>query len=141
MGLIAKIGSALLGGGVVKTAQGVANIIDQFVETEEERKAADIILMKVQQDPDKWQMEVNKLEATHRSIFVAGWRPAIGWICAFSLAWGWIVRPIVVTVLGAFKVVGVDVPGIEVQEAISLIMAMLGMGALRTYEKRQGLTG
>lgn len=136
MGLLDKI----LGTGVGKVADGVASAIDRFVETEEERKAADLLLLKAQAEPDKWQMEINKIEATHRSLFVAGWRPAIGWICAFSLAWGWIFRPIVTTIITSFNITA-TVPGIEVQEAISLIMAMLGMGALRTYEKRQGLTG
>lgn len=116
-------------------ATGVANIVDKFVETEEERKAADIILLKAQQEPDKWQALTNQIEARHRSLFVAGWRPAIGWICASALAWGWIVGPCL-----QFFYPEKPLPGINVSEAISLVMAMLGMGALRTYEKKSGLT-
>ncbi len=65
-----------------------------FVETSEERKAADLLLMKVQQNPDKWQSEINKIEAGHRTIFVAGWRPFIGWICGSGLAFHFIIFPL-----------------------------------------------
>lgn len=44
--------------------------------------------MKILQNPDKWQTEINKVEAGHRNVFIAGWRPMIGWICASSLLWG-----------------------------------------------------
>lgn len=136
MGLLDRI----VGAGVGQMAEGIAGAIDRFVETEEERKAADLLLLKAQQEPDKWQAEINKIEASHRSLFVSGWRPAIGWICALSLAWGWIARPIVDVAFAAFQI-DIDIPTIMTGEAISLVMAMLGMGALRTYEKKQGLTG
>ena len=128
--------SSLLGIGVGKAADGIASAIDKFVETPEEKKAAEIILMKAQQQPAKWQAEINKMEAGHRTVFVAGWRPFVGWVAALALAWGWIVGPILV-----FLYPGREMPAIEVGQAISLIMAMLGMGALRTYEKREGISG
>jgi len=131
MGLLSK----LIGGSVGEMADGVASAIDKFVETPEEKKAAELLLMKVQQEPDKWQAEINKIEAGHRSLFVAGWRPAVGWVCVFALAWGWIVGPILV-----FFLPGKILPAIEIGQAISLIMALLGMGALRSYEKKNDLT-
>lgn len=132
MGILSK----LIGGSIGEMASGVASAINQFVETPEEKKAAEILLMKVQQEPDKWQAEINKVEGEHRSLFVAGWRPAVGWVCVSALAWGWIIGPIV-------QFIWPDrvLPGIEVGQATSLIMAMLGMGALRTYEKKKGLAG
>ena len=125
----------LLGLDFGNMAEGVANAIDKFVETPEEKKAAELILMKAQQDPDKWQIEINKIEAGHRSIFVAGWRPAVGWVCVSALAWGWIVAPVI-------KVVSptTELPAIELGQAISLIMTMLGMSALRSYEKKNHIT-
>lgn len=125
----------MLGGGVLAGAQGVANIVDQFMETPDEKRAAAIVNRKLQQRPDEVQTEINKVEAGHRSLFVAGWRPAVGWICVFALGWGWILAPFL-----RFFYPDKTMPGIEVGEAISLIMAMLGMGALRTYEKRSNLT-
>jgi len=127
--------SSLVGGSIGEAADGVASAINQFVETKEEKKAAELLLMKVQQEPDKWQAEINKIEAGHRNMFIAGWRPAIGWICVFALGWGWILAPILQFLFPEKKM-----PAIELGEAISLVMAMLGMGALRSYEKRNTLT-
>lgn len=124
----------MLGSGVIEGAKGIAGIVDQFMETPDEKRAAEIVNRKLQQKPDELQVEINKVEAGHKTLFVAGWRPAIGWICASALAWGWIIAPIL-----QFFYPDYEMPAIEVGEAISLIMAMLGMGALRTYEKRSGL--
>ena len=127
--------SGLLGGGIIQGAKGIAEIVDKFVETPEEKKAAEIVLMKLQQKPDEVQAEINKIEAGHRSLFVAGWRPAVGWVCTIALTWGWILAPIL-----QFVYPDRTMPAVEVGQAISLIMALLGMGALRSYEKRSGLT-
>ena len=125
----------MLGSGVIETATGVANIVDKFMETPDEKRAFEIVNRKLQQKPDELQAEINKIEAGHRSMFVAGWRPAIGWICATALGWGWILAPILQFFFPEKKM-----PAIEVGEAISLVMALLGMGALRTYEKQSKLT-
>ena len=127
--------SSLLGGGLIDGAKGIADIVDKFIETPDEKKAAEIIYRKLQQRPDELQAEINKVEAGHRNLFVAGWRPAIGWICAFALGWGWILAPIL-----QFIYPERTMPAIEVGEAISLVMAMLGMGALRSYEKKNKIT-
>lgn len=125
----------MLGGGVVQGAQGIAGIVNQFMETPDEKRAAEIVNRKLQQRPDELQVEINKTEAGHKSLFVAGWRPAVGWICTLALAWGWIVAPIL-----QFIYPDKTMPAIEVGQAISLIMAMLGMGALRAYDKKSGFT-
>ena len=134
MGVGTFIGK-ILGGGVIQGAQGVANIVDQFMETDDEKRAFEIVNRKLQQKPDELQAEINKVEAAHRSMFVAGWRPAVGWICVFALAWGWIIAPTLM-----FFYPGREMPAIEIRQAISLVMALLGMGALRTYEKQNTLT-
>lgn len=131
MGLLTKI----LGGSIGEMAQGVAGAIDRFVQTKEEKEAAELLRQRIQQEPDRWQAEINKVEAGHRSMFVAGWRPAIGWICAFALAWGWILGPFL-----SWALPGKPMPAIELGEAISLIMALLGLGALRSYEKKTGIS-
>jgi hypothetical protein len=135
MGFLSK----LLGSGVGEIATSVADVVDRFVETDEERKAADILLMKVQQQPDKWQMEINKIEAAHRSVFIAGWRPFIGWVCGFGLAFHFIIFPIFEW---STKLAGtpIDAPQLETGALISLVIALLGLGATRTYEKKHGLT-
>lgn len=125
----------MLGGGVMEGAKGIADIVDKFMETPDEKRAAELIYRKLQTQPDELQVEINKVEASHRSMFVSGWRPGVGWICTLALGWGWILAPVL-----QFFYPEQQMPAIEVGEAISLIMAMLGMGALRTYEKHSNLT-
>jgi len=134
MGLSSFFGK-LIGSGANEVAQGVADVVDRFVETPDEKRAAEIIRKKIALEPDRWQAEINKIEANHRTILVAGWRPAIGWICACALAWGWILAPIL-----QFLYPERPMPAIEVGQAISLVMAMLGMGTIRAYEKKNNLT-
>jgi len=134
MGVSTFIGK-MLGGGIIEGATGVANIVDKFMETPDEKRAAEIVNRKLQQRPDELQTEINKIEAGHRSMFVAGWRPAVGWICVFALGWGWIIAPIL-----QFIWPDKAMPAIEIGQAISLVMALLGMGALRTYEKQSSIS-
>ena len=87
---------------------------------------------RIRQKPHILQAEINKIEASHRSIFVAGWRPAIGWVCAAGLAFPFLVNPVLQWWSGS--------PGPEMPtEALtSLIIALLGLGSLRTVEKFGG---
>jgi hypothetical protein len=131
----------MIGSGVIEGAKGIAGIVDQFMETPDEKRAAEIVNRKLQQRPDELQIEINKAEAGHRSLFVAGWRPAVGWSCVFALVYGWIAQPIAefIIVIAGVKL-ATELPAISVGEAISLLMALLGMGALRTYEKQSRIT-
>lgn len=130
----------LVGSGVGTLAKDVAEVVNTFVETDEEKKAAEILLMKVQQEPDKWQAEINKIEAGHRTIFVAGWRPFIGWICGIGLGMHFVAFPLLEwsTDLFGTKIVA---PVVEWQVLMTLVLSLLGLGATRTYEKAKGLTG
>lgn len=78
------------------------------------------------------QIEVNKVEAAHKSIFIAGWRPAIGWICGFALLYSTIISPI----LGIW----VTVPEVDTSLLTTVLMGMLGLGAMRTFEKTKGVS-
>ena len=80
------------------------------------------------------QLEVNKAEAAHESVFVAGWRPAIGWVCAAALAYSYMIVPLVGFSLTLF---GQPVPKWPVLDnnLWELMFGMLGMGALRSYDK------
>jgi hypothetical protein len=75
MGILSAIAGKILGGSIAKTATGIADAVDRFVETPDEKRAAALLVSKMKQDSNKWQAEVNKIEAAHRSMFVAGWRP------------------------------------------------------------------
>ena len=85
------------------------------------------------------QLVINKQEASHGSIFVAGWRPAIGWICGSALGWNYIVQPIISWGAFIYGADLVDAPRLETGELTTILLGMLGLGGLRTYEKRLGI--
>lgn len=78
----------------------------------------------------KVQNEVNKIEAQHRSIFVAGWRPFIGWVCGVALLYNFILRDII-----AWVIPDQMPPALQMDQLITILLGMLGLGGLRTYEK------
>lgn len=134
MGLGTFIGK-MLGGGAVEIASGIGGVVDKFMETPDEKRAAEIVMAKLENNKHALQTEINKIEAGHRSLFIAGWRPAVGWICVFALAWNWILFPLL-----QFFYTERALPSLDVGDAIALVMALLGVAGIRTYEKRAGLT-
>ena len=84
------------------------------------------------------QVDVNKIEAGHSSVFVAGWRPSIGWVCAAGLAWAFVVAPVA---SWALIMLGIraELPAIQFDHLFELVLAMLGIGGLRTFEKLRGV--
>lgn len=83
------------------------------------------------------QAEINKAEAAHSSIFVAGWRPMIGWVCAISFAWFYLGAPIISWML-AIAGVQVALPVFNQNNLMELTFGMLGLGALRSFDKWKG---
>lgn len=80
------------------------------------------------------QLKVNEQEAKHNSIFVAGWRPFIGWVGGSALAYNYIVQPFMVTILFANDV-KIEAPTLDIGNLILLVTGLLGFGGFRTYEK------
>ncbi len=87
------------------------------------------------------QMEVNKIEAAHKSMFVAGWRPFVGWVCGIGLAYATIIEPVLRFVVKLFfpEIPTEDLPTVGTDLLMPTLMGMLGLGGLRTYEKKQGI--
>jgi len=85
------------------------------------------------------QLEINKTEAAHRSIFVAGWRPFVGWACGVSLAWSYICQPILTFALVQAGY-GVELPALDMSQMMPVLMGMLGLGGLRTFEKYKSVS-
>ena len=124
--------SGLLGSAAAEPITAVGNVLDQLFTSDEEKLDNNIIMTRLAQQPNLAQVELNKVEAGHRSIFVAGWRPAIGWICAAGLAMTFIINP--------FLQWFTSKPGPTLPQDImlELVLALLGLGALRTVEKMNG---
>lgn len=86
------------------------------------------------------QIEVNKVEAASQSLFVAGWRPFVGWSCGSAYAYTFVVQPFLIFILTAFQV-HVDMaqlPILDMGELGVVLFGMLGLGAMRSWEKVKG---
>lgn len=92
-------------------------------------------LLELEAASQQGQMAINLEEAKSESLFVAGWRPFVGWVCGTGLAVQFLILP----VLYAFNLA--EPVALDFGELITLLLGMLGMGALRTYDKKQGLNG
>ena len=86
------------------------------------------------------QIEVNKAEAQHRTIFVAGWRPFIGWVCGIALAWHFVGVPVTIFFIAWAGAEVPELPAFDMNSLMTVLMGMLGLGGLRTFEKMKGLT-
>ena len=78
------------------------------------------------------QLAVNKAEAQHSSIFVAGWRPFIGWVCGISFAYHFVIAPII-------SLFGVPLLAMDMSSLLTVLGGMLGLGGLRSFEKYKGV--
>ena len=111
-------------------------LLDKVIEDKDQKNALahEIATMAERhaQELAKGQLDVNKVEAAHKSLFVAGWRPAIGWVCALGLFY----NVILANIIGIW----VDVPEIDTTLLVPVMMGMLGLGAMRSYEKVQGVS-
>ena len=121
----------------------VGEVIDRLVPDKagaaKARQDIEAALVKAENDGRLGQLEINKVEAAHRSIFVAGWRPFIGWICGAALAWHFILAPMIGA---AFAWAGADapeLPAFDMQSLMTILGGMLGLGSLRTFEKYKGV--
>ena len=113
----------------------VTGLLDKFIEDKDQKNAIAFELAtmaeKHAQELAKGQLEVNKVEAAHKSLFVSGWRPCIGWICGLSLFYSTILSPI----LGIWF----TVPPVDSSLLTTVLMGMLGLGAMRTVEKTKSV--
>ena len=116
----------------------VDRLIPDKAEAEKARLDMEAALVKAANEAAMAQVEVNKIEAAHSSVFVAGWRPAIGWVCAAALAWAFIVAPVATWGMAVFGVKE-TLPAIGTDNLFELVLAMLGLGGLRTFEKMRGV--
>lgn len=123
-------------------------LIERLWADPAQRDAAKLELLKLQQSGDlaqmtaqagllQGQLDTNKAEASSGNMFVAGWRPAIGWVCASALAFQYLVRPLAAAALDASHL-AVTIPGLD-DNLWQLLMGMLGLGGLRTFEKVKGV--
>jgi hypothetical protein len=121
----------------------VTGLLDKFIEDKDQRAqlAHDLATMAERhaQELAVAQIEVNKAEAASGSVFKGGWRPFIGWVCGGAFAYHFVLQPVIVF---AVLTAGVDLPPLpefDMASLMTVMMGMLGLGGLRTYEKQKGL--
>nr|CRH05454.1 conserved protein of unknown function [Candidatus Magnetococcus massalia] len=148
MSILTMLGMAKGAGEALATpVEAVGKALDKLFTSDEERAKGEFVLAQLRQQPHLLQAEWGKLEAQHRSVFVAGWRPFIGWVAGLSLAAYYIPKFLVATAVWgwwcwqAISAGGVELPSYPIEDEenlIELVMALLGLGALRTWEKTVG---
>mgnify|MGYP000344700866 FL=1 len=120
----------------------VTGLLDKFIEDKDKKNAIAHKIATMAQEHaqvlSKAQIEVNKKEAEHKSLFVAGWRPAVGWVCCLGMASNFLVIPMANFAL-ALSNSTITIPLIALSEMMPVLLGMLGLGAMRTVEKAKGV--
>lgn len=123
----------------------VGKIAGDLVTTEKERRELDLREKEIDQKTDLAQIEVNKVEAASSSVFVAGWRPAIGWIGAAAMAYHFLLYPLILWCWAYLQGVGwiprelTPPPLMDDDQLWVILSGMLGIASLRTAEKVKGV--
>ena len=122
----------------------VTSLLDKFIpDADTKNQLAHEVATMAQrhaQELAKGQLEINKTEAQSRNIFVAGWRPFIGWTCGLAMFWHFVGVPITLFFVGWFAVEIPELPQFDMNSLMTVLLGMLGLGGLRTFEKTKGIT-
>jgi hypothetical protein len=130
MGILSKIFG--VGEAAVAPITAIGNVLDGLFTSKDEVLTHEAILTRLAQQPNLAQVELNKVEGAHRSVFVAGWRPFIGWVCGVGLINVFLINPWIQWITGS------PGPSLPKDIILELVLALLGLGALRTVEKLKG---
>ncbi len=116
----------------------VTGLLDKFIEDKDQKNALahEIATMsqKYAQEIAQGQMAINEVEAAHKSLFVSGWRPFIGWTCGLGMFGNFITIPFSNFVLALLEL-DIVIPLVPLETMMPVLMGMLGLGAMRTFEK------
>lgn len=120
----------------------VSGLLDKFIEDKDQKAllAHEIatIAEKQANEQAKAQIQLNAVEAAHTSLFVAGWRPAVGWVCALAMLLNFILIPFINLGL-EFAELELTINLIEMDTMMPVLLGMLGLGGMRTAEKIKGV--
>jgi len=138
--------------GIGSIIEGVGKVASSLVTTDRERlqmaledRKLDLEEKRIDQTTDLAQVEVNKIEASSNSIFVAGWRPAVGWVGVLGLAYQFLGYPLMQWLWSFLQ--GVDIipkglqppPDLQTDQLMVLLSGLLGFGGMRSFEKSKGV--
>ena len=132
----------LFGGDTVKA---VAGVIDDLHTSEEEKQQLKLRFEEIQAKLKSKQMDINLADAQSTAGGLSGfmqrsWRPLIGMSCALAIFWEFVLSKFILFICGLFHYEVVNIPQLDMGTLMPLVMSLLGMGALRTFEKTKGVT-
>ena len=130
MGVLSKI----FGGGITEPINAVGNVLTGVFGSKAEKLSHEEIMARLAQAPNTTQQELQKLDAVSRRGFQANWRPFIGWICGVGVGVQFVLNPVLVWATGDLG------PEMTMSELMPLLLALLGLGGLRSVEKMSGKT-
>lgn len=141
--------SPMIIGGLVEV---VGKIADDLITTDKERLDAQLEMKRLGIEEQKidaglaqGQLEVNKVEAAHTSVWVSGWRPAVGWVSVAGLAYNFLAHPFLLWAWALFQANGwvpthmLPPPSVDVEALLVLLGGILGLGVYRTAERVKGV--
>jgi len=122
----------------------VTGLLDKFVEDKDQKNklAHELATMadRHAQELAKGQLAINAEEAKSRNVFVAGWRPFVGWLCGLALFAHFLVFPTADVITAYMGIEAVAYPSFDMDSLMTVLLGMLGLGGMRSYEKSKGLT-
>lgn len=131
--------------GIGSMIESVGKVAGDLITTEKERMQLELEGRKLDQAIDLAQIEVNKAEAAHSSVFVAGWRPAIGWIGAAAMAYQFLLYPLMLwgwTYLQGMGWIPRELtppPVLDADQLWVILSGILGIAGMRSFEKTKGV--
>jgi hypothetical protein len=114
-------------------------VLDKFVPDPAAKQQAEADLRSSLQQWDQAQTEVNKVEASSSSLFVSGWRPFVGWTCGTAFAYHYVLQPFLLFMFALFDK-AIVLPVFSMESLLTVLLGLLGLGGMRTYEKFKGVS-
>jgi len=133
MGILSSLFSG--GSSIAQPIEAIGNIIDSVFTSDEEKAHGDLLKQRLALKPALMQAEINKVQAGHRSIFVAGARPFLMWVCGMGFLFAFVINPVL-----QWLAPDLGAPELPLDAMMELTLAMLGLAGLRTAEKIKGVS-
>ena len=119
---------------------GIAGkVLDKFIQDKDLKAKLQHEMSMQLHNANIAQIEVNKAEAASGSIFKGGWRPFVGWVCGVAMLYHFLLQPIIVFTLSASGIT-FELPQFDIGSLMTILMGLLGLGGLRSFEKFKGIT-
>ena len=121
--------------GTAEPVKAVGDVLDELFTSKEEELTLETVKQRLAQRPQLAQTKVNEVQAAHRSIFVAGARPFLMWVCGLGFLFAFVINPLLTWLFPVMSN-----PEIPLAVMLELTLAMLGLAGLRTVEKLKGVS-